>query len=87
MALVYLKIPIRGAVVVTLADKTEGTQIVVDDKDLAALKASGLVDWATGDQKSACPVKWLRKGEPLHEFAGVASPVEIVKIPDAIDKG
>jgi hypothetical protein len=81
MALISVKLAgvrIHHVVPVTVGGKP-GTECLIDEADLPALKASGLVAWDQKQDAAAMPAAWCNKdGSPRHVFAGYDMPIKAV---------
>jgi len=76
-----IKVRIYGATSQTVhKDGSVSCDVLVHPDDLPALKASGLLDWDSTQEKSAAPAKYLTKeGEVAAVWAGVHYAVAAAK--------
>lgn len=86
---VYLNVEILSVVRVETSNGI-GSHILIDDKDLPALKESGLADFIEGDKDDKgdvkeVPEKWLKDGHVLHEYLGLTFNTTKVSADPVID--
>lgn len=78
---VKLSVRIHQSFLDTLADGSQVTEALVDEKDLATLKAAGLLLFSGDQEAKDCPASLLNKSgtAPKCVWAGYDNKVSIVK--------